>query len=229
MEKHSEAFELLQKAHRLDPNSPKVLRPYILEGSFAGKSADVQDAAEQLAANSDEPQDLYIVAGVLIKNLRQDEAVPLLEKYVAAVPGNAPAWVGLGLGYEDLKRFDDAQKAFENALRADPKFAEAEYQLGLLISTTGNSALATQHYEHAIELNPGHTLALEKLGGLYLQSGQFEKARDVLLKSEALDPKNRQIQYGLALVYGKLGNREEAKIHMERFEKYGQTGSAEKK
>ena len=226
---HSEAFAILQRAYKRDPNSPKVLRPYILEGSFAGKSADVQDAAEQLAAKSDDPQDLYVVAAVLIKNLRQDEAVPLLEKYVAAVPGNAPAWVGLGLGYEDLKRFDDAQKAFESALKADPNFAEAEYQLGVLISTTGNSALATQHYERALQLNPRHTLALEKLGGLYLQSGQFEKARDVLLKSESLDPTNRQVEYGLALVYGKLGNREEAKIHMERFEKYGKTGSTEKK
>jgi hypothetical protein len=33
----------------------------------------------------------------------------------------------------------------------------------------------------------------------------------------------------LALVYGKLGNREEARIHMDRFEKAGPIGATEKK
>jgi len=226
--KHPEAFEVLQRTYKLDSTSPQVLRPLILEASFSGKSADVQDAAEQLA-KSDEPQDLFVAASVFLKNVRQDEAVPLLEKYVEKVPNNATAWVGLGVGYEDLKRFADAQKAFERALQADPKFVDAEYQLGILTSVNGNSGGSIQHFEHAIQINPDHAPSLEKLGGLYLQAGEFEKARDVLLKSEALDPHNRQVEYGLALVYGKLGNREEARIHMDRFEKAGPIGATEKK
>ncbi len=136
--------------------------------------------------------------------------------------------MGLGLGYEDEKRFDDAKKAFEHAVQADPKSADAEFQLAKLISMSGNSALATQHFERAIEKNPNHAPSLAKLGNIYLQSGQFEKAREVLLKAELLDPSNRETEYGLALAYGKLGNREEAKIHMERFQK-GKGGANEKK
>ena len=118
--KHAEAYEVLQRANKLDPDSPKTLRPLILEASFAGKNTDVQDAAERLAAKSDDPKDLFVAANVFLTNLRQTEAVPLLEKYVAKVPDDARAWTGLGVGYEDQKRFADAQKAFESAIQADP-------------------------------------------------------------------------------------------------------------
>jgi hypothetical protein len=37
------------------------------------------------------------------------------------------------------------------------------------------------------------------------------------------------VEYGLALAYSKLGNRDEAKVHMERFEKAGPIGATEKK
>jgi len=217
-EKHAEAFELLQRAYKLDRDSLSVIRPLILEGSFAGKSDQVQDAAEQLEAKSDQPQDLFVAASIFLKNTRQDEAVPLLEKYLEKVPDDPRAWVGLGVGYEDEKRFPDAQKAFERALQADPKYADAEYQLGILISLNGNSAQAMEHFERAIQINPNHALALAKVGNLYLQSGQFEKAREALLKAESLDPNNRETEYGLAQAYGKLGNHEEAKIHMDRFQ-----------
>jgi len=227
-EKHAEAFELLKRARKLDPSSLKILRPFILEASFAGKSDEVVDAAEQLEANSDEPQDLFVAASVMLKNRRQDEAVPLLEKYLEKFPEDPRAWVGVGVGYEDEKRFADAQKAFERALEVDPKFAEAEYQLGTLLSLSGNSAVAMEHFERAVQINPNHSQALGKLGNLYLQAGQLEKAREVLLKAESLDPNNGETEYGLALAYGKLGNREEAKVHMDRFQKK-RTGSSEKK
>jgi tetratricopeptide (TPR) repeat protein len=227
--KHLQAFEMLQKAYKVDPNSPTVVRPLILEASFAGKSGEVQDAAEQLAAKSDEPQDLYVAAGVFLRTGRQADAVPLLEKYLAKMPDDARAWTGLGVAYAELKRSDDAQKAFERALQADPKFFDAEYQLGLLAGLNGSAADATKHFERVVEINPNHAPSLEKLGNIYLESGQFEKARELLTKAEGLDPTNRQVEYGLALAYSKLGNREEAKIHMERFQKAGPIGSTENK
>lgn len=227
--KHAAAYEQLRQAYKLDQSSPKILRPLILEASFAGKSSEAQDAAETLSKNSEDPQDLYVAASVFLKTGRQGEAVPLLEKYVAKSPDDATAWVGLGVGYVDLKRNSDAQKAFERALEVDPKFADAEYQLGALASGNGDSTSAIQHFERAVQMNPKHGPSLEKVGSLYLEAGEFEKARDVLLRAETLNPNNRQTEYGLALACSKLGNREEAKIHMERFQKMGPIGSTEGK
>jgi len=227
--RHQQAYEVLQRADKLAPGSPVILRPLILEASFAGKGTEVQDAAEQLATKSEDPKDLFVAASVFLKSTRQDEAIPLLQKYLDKYPDDPTAWVGLGLGYEDQKKFPEAQKAFESALRSDPKFAEAEYQLGVITELAGNSVGASQHYERALQMEPNHVPAMSKLGKLYLEAGQYQKAQEVLLKAEALDPSNRQTEYGLALVYSKLGNREEAKAHMEKFQKAGPIGAVEKK
>ena len=67
------------------------------------------------------------------------------------------------------------------------------------------------------------------IDGAYLvvRAEDVEKAREALLKAESLDPNNRETEYGLALAYSKLGDREEAKIHMDRFQK-GRTPSEKK-
>jgi tetratricopeptide (TPR) repeat protein len=226
--KHQQAYEAMQRAYKVAPESPRILRPLIVEASFAGKSADVQDAADQLA-KSDDPKDLYVAASVYLKTGRQSDAVPLLRTYLNKYPDDATAWVGLGLCYEEQKDVPGAQKDFERALQADPKFAEAEYQLGLLAELGGDSSTATKDYERALEMNPNHLMAITKLGKIYLEAGQYEKARDVLLRAESIAPQQRETQYDLALVYSKLGNREEAKAHMEKFQKAGPIGSTEKR
>lgn len=225
--KHEQAYEVLQNAHNLDHDSLKVLRPLILEASFAGKSEEVLDEAGQLAAKSEDPQDLYVASSVFVKNAHQDEAVPLLEKYLEKFPDDPRAWVGLGLGYEDLKRFPDAEKAFQRALEADPKSADAEHQLGVLKELSGDSADAKSYYEKAVAIDPNHLTSLSRLGAIYLQSGDFSHAREVLLRAESLDPNNRETEYGLALACARLGNRDEAKIHMDRFQRF-QADAAQK-
>jgi Flp pilus assembly protein TadD len=48
------------------------------------------------------------------------EATYRWEKAVELDPTYAAAWNNLGIGYEQLGRFDDARKAYEKALEAEP-------------------------------------------------------------------------------------------------------------
>ena len=96
--KHEQAYEVLKRADKVAPGSPAILRPLILEASFARKGTEVQDAAEQLATKSEDPKDLFVAASVFLKSTRQGEAIPLLQKYLDKYPDDPTAWVGLGLG-----------------------------------------------------------------------------------------------------------------------------------
>lgn len=49
------------------------------------------------------------------------EATQRWESATTTDPSYASAWNNLGIGYEQLGRFDDARKAYEKAMELDPK------------------------------------------------------------------------------------------------------------
>jgi Tfp pilus assembly protein PilF len=59
------------------------------------------------------------------------EATQRWERATVTDPTYAAAWNNLGIGYEQLGRFDDARKAYEKALELDPgnTFIKTNYDL----------------------------------------------------------------------------------------------------
>ena len=60
-----------------------------------------------------------------------------LETAALQNPGDIELHIRLGFIYTKLERADDAQRAFENAVRLDPKRAIAHYMLGLIYEKKG--------------------------------------------------------------------------------------------
>jgi cytochrome c-type biogenesis protein CcmH/NrfG len=68
---------------------------------------------------------------------RLEKEAAALEAEARANPENAELSVKLGFIYSRLRKIDDAQRAFENAVRLDPKKAIAYYMLGLIYEKKG--------------------------------------------------------------------------------------------
>ena len=68
---------------------------------------------------------LFNLAQALQKANRQDEALPVLEKAVAAAPDNPSLLVSLGSAYEQAGRSGDAAKTFSNYLEKVPSAPDA--------------------------------------------------------------------------------------------------------
>ena len=74
-----------------------------------------------------------------------------LERQLLQLPENTDLHIKLGFTYTRLGRADDAQRAFESAIRLDPKRAIAHYMLGLIYEKKGLRDRAVTAWKACLE------------------------------------------------------------------------------
>jgi len=96
-----------------------------------------------------------------------------------------------GVDLMHAKKFAQAQFKFEQALRANPNFAEAHNNLGFTLRQQGpqNYSKALQHYNKAIQLKPSMAEAYEYRGVLFAKMGRKADAQKDLATLKRLNPK----------------------------------------
>ena len=65
-------------------------------------------------------------------------AESLLQKAVAAKPGNYRAWIDLGYVYNATNRIPEATEAYRKAVAAKPDVFESNLNLGMLLARQGS-------------------------------------------------------------------------------------------
>src|SRR6202165_552261 len=83
-----------------------------------------------------------------------------------------------GQSYMKKGAYGDAAVQFRNALRMDPRFVDAYYQLSQADLARNDWAAAYTALEKAIELDPTRLDARLDRGRLYLASREFNQAED---------------------------------------------------
>ncbi len=81
-------------------------------------------------------------------------AEALLQKAVAAKPGDFRAWFDLGYVYNALQRPGDAVAAYRKSVAAKPDVFESNLNLGLVLAKQGNNAESAKYLKAATQLKP---------------------------------------------------------------------------
>jgi tetratricopeptide (TPR) repeat protein len=89
------------------------------------------------------------------------------------------------------KKFPEAQAKFEQAVKENPRFAEAHNNLGYTLRKQGatNYQQSLEHYNTAIELKPKLAEAYMYRGVLYLEMGHKSDAQADLATLQKLSPR----------------------------------------
>jgi tetratricopeptide (TPR) repeat protein len=95
-----------------------------------------------------------------------------------------------GVDLMKSKKFAQAQAKFEQAIKADPKLAEAHNNLAFVLRKQGsqNFQLSLEHYNKAIQLKPNLAEAYMYRGVLYTQMGRKADAQADLTKLQKMNP-----------------------------------------
>jgi tetratricopeptide (TPR) repeat protein len=106
-----------------------------------------------------------------------NEGITYLKKAVTLTPYFADGWDQMGLAYLRLKDLDSARYAFRNALIDGSNDPKINNNYGNLLFNTNQLDSALFYFEKAVSLKADYTDALNNIGSVYGNSGQFQKVR----------------------------------------------------
>jgi predicted CXXCH cytochrome family protein len=180
------------------------------------------DNARAVEVLSRVPDDAASLANLGEANRRQGnhaEAIAALRRAADLDPVLPEARFWLGRALEDSGAAD-ARRAYEEAIRIKPNYAEAHYYLGTLLGRSGDRKGGEKHLLAAVRYNPSLADAYNNLGNLAAQAGQAEKAVAYFGKTVALNPEHYAAHLNLGMALAELG-RPEAASHFRQAAKSG--------
>ncbi|MBO9711351.1 tetratricopeptide repeat protein [Sphingomonas sp.] len=111
---------------------------------------------EVLARNYRTAEVLPLLAGVLGRLGKPEQALILWDQLLAIEPGHAVALHEKGLTLHWLGRTREAIEPLRQACLADPSNPIAASNLGVVLADAGEKAEAIRHFRRALELQPGN-------------------------------------------------------------------------
>src|SRR6266849_525319 len=115
----------------------------------------------------------------------------------------------LGVAHMNQQKFAEAQKYFEKALAADPKFAIARLNLGISLLTQQQIEPARAALEEATRMRPKDPYAWYNLGLVYKDTSETEKGIQAFQHVAQLSPE-ADAHYFLGYLYSQLQRYDEA-------------------
>lgn len=210
-------------------------------GRLAAGAADVPGAIDAFArAVSAEPNDAGMhrsLAGALVQQDREDEA---LAAFIAAIlidPRDAPAYGGIGQVHLNAGRVADAVNVLQRATEIAPANNEARYALATALARLGRTDEAAKHFarveqeQRQMVVDSRRTLShdtLKEEAALRVAEGRFETAITLYEKALGVRP-DADVYRRLADLYTRVGRASDAaraRAMYEKARRTDQSGSA---
>jgi tetratricopeptide (TPR) repeat protein len=232
----------LEEAIRKDPQNTDM-RLALAEAYLRAENYDaaIVQAQEVIKISPDKDGAFFILGLAHTSMKRFDQAILPLTKYIEIREKSEMANVDqtletalyfLGESYLQTKKPQEAIAPLTRALEINKTDADALYKLGLAYAQTGQHEKAITYYEKAALFVPNYAEVYDGMAKSFDALGQpikatyargmlsysindFETARIELEQVVVQTPDYAPAFVGLALVYEKLGNLEQAKTSVE--------------
>jgi tetratricopeptide (TPR) repeat protein len=192
----ADALTVVTEARREDPASERLLG-LEAEARLRNGERDKAFTLYQQAIDTDGSDvDTHIAfAGLLLEAKEFKRAETVLSAARARFPAETTIPFQLGAVFEEQARYEDAERAFRDALLIDPKHAPSLNYLGYMLAEHSRKLdEAVKLLHEAVDLDPYNGSYLDSLGWAYFKRGSFDKAKTYLLRAGDQLPRNSVIQ-----------------------------------
>jgi tetratricopeptide (TPR) repeat protein len=148
-----------------------------------------------------------------------------LKSFLRAIeldPRYLKAHDNLGLCYEALGRFEEAERSWEEAIRlnreANPRSPWPSLNLGLMLTRLDRLDEAEGRFRESLACDPRFGTAHYQLGIALEKKGRAPEATAELEEAARLDPASPEPQYALSRLYRRAGDKARADLALQRFQ-----------
>ncbi|HEX9190374.1 MAG TPA: tetratricopeptide repeat protein [Vicinamibacteria bacterium] len=213
----------LKKAEAIAPLDERSLFTLVMAYVAMGRRDWARpELAKLTAAHPGNPLYPYWTGRLDYDDGQYAAAVKSLERALELDRSYMKAHDNLGLCYEALGRFEDAQRSWEEALRLNGeqqvKSPWPALNLGLLLTRLDRLDEAEGRFRESIASDPRFPAARYQLGLTLDKKGRLPEAVAELEEAARLDPAYPEPQYALSRLYRRAGDREKADRALQRFQ-----------
>jgi tetratricopeptide (TPR) repeat protein len=145
----------------------------------------------------------------LLQAGRLEEAVPILEQYLADYPNDVDALYNLGMAQSDLGQLDAAKHLLGRLVDLEPRHVNARVALGVAYQRSGDAEEARRHLTAAVVQDPSNGYAQRNLGAVLGNLGLHQEAEAHLRAAHRQLPKDLAATYGLAACLEQLASADQ--------------------
>jgi tetratricopeptide (TPR) repeat protein len=190
----------LQEARKHAPNSPPILEALARLSLRLSDLASAQDYAQQLVQIDPNDAQAHALLGAVL--IRQRQFAPARAEFLTAqklTQADPVISVDVGETFAGEQKWPEAEKAFEDALKLNPRYTPALGQLAGLWVSRNQPAKALARVQDYIARYPDDARGHYLLGELELHAKRYDEAESALTRATELDP-------GMAAAYVQLGS-----------------------
>ena len=183
-------------ATRPDLVAPRVALSKLRAASGAFDEA-IRIASDAVQGHPDDAAALEQLASIYADAGDVDRLGPLVNA-LARFPGRAASRYYIAANHFLRSELDPAQRAAQEAISLDPRFARAQNLLGAIYATRGDAASARKAFQASLLLDPQDPTTYQNLALLELNSGNAPAAAQLFTEALTLDPSSEPAREGLA-------------------------------
>ena len=146
---------------------------------------------------------------LLILNKKYDEALTLIDQQIGQ-NATADLYLKKGVVFNNLQNYQEAIKAFSEALKLQPGNPEILSEMAEGHSVLGNYHDATSYYQKVVKMQPGNLSLAAKLGRNYINLKDYKRAYNCFSDIYAKDSANVYWNKQLAFSAFRTGEKSQA-------------------